>query len=452
MEPVHITKQKDAQIFFNHKDQEPTRAHISHLSHDGRGIAHVDGKITFIFGALTGEEVLFLYTKKRAKFDEAVAIEIISPSPKRSEPQCSFFGSCGGCSLQHLEPSEQINHKEQVLLEHLQHFGNVIPKSILPSLTAKPYGYRRKARYSVRYVAKKDRVLIGFRELFNARFLADINACSVLHPTLGELLSPLQDCLNTLHNKRHIAQIEAAAGENATALIIRHLEPFNKEDSDTLIAFAKKHGIWLYLQPNNYQSIYKFYPNDDQIYLTYPITNDITLNFHPADFTQINDSINKQMINQALTLLELKPSDIVLDLFCGIGNFSLPMAHEAAKVYGVEGDQKMVDRATMNAKLNDIENAAFFCADLNKPDSIFQFAKNYNKILIDPPRSGAKNVVENIDLKHVETIVYVSCNPATLARDAGVFKERGFELVTTLVMDMFTHTEHVEAMACFKRS
>jgi len=425
---------------------------ISHLSHDGRGIAHIDGKITFIFGALPGEEVLFSYTSRRAKFDEAKAVQILKASSVRTEPKCSFFGLCGGCSLQHLDQESQLVHKQSVLLEQLKHFGNVVPDNILSPLTAEPYGYRRKARFSVRYVAKKDRVLIGFRELYNPRFLAEIDSCKVLHPHIGNLIAPLQECLITLDNKKHIAQIEAAVGANATALIVRHLDILLDSNRQRLVNFAQTHNIWMFLQPGGYNSINKLWPADDNNYLTYPITENITLNFHPTDFSQINDSINRQMIKQALTLLDINKNDIVCDLFCGIGNFTLPIATKAALVYGIEGDKHMVKRASNNALNNNISNAHFFLLDLNSIETLPSLIPStFNKLLIDPPRSGAREVVENMNLDNVDTIVYISCNPATLARDAGILVKRGFALTHAGVMDMFTHTEHVEAMAAFER-
>ena len=426
---------------------------INKLSHDGRGIAHVDNKTTFVFNALPGEEVSIDYVKKRSKFDEAKACEIIKSSPERVKPNCEFFGLCGGCSLQHMDQASQVNFKQEVLLEQLEHFGKVKPENILSPLKTESYGYRRKARYSVRYVAKKDKVLIGFRERDQPRFLADINSCEVCHPNLNNLIKPLQEYLYKLENKKHIAQIEASVGDNATALIFRHLEPMSHADREILIDFAQKYNIWLFLQPGGYKTIHKIYPVDQDIYLTYNITNNVILYFHPSDFTQVNYDINRQMIQQALKFLEPKPTDIILDLFCGIGNFSLPIAQECAYVTGIEGEAAMVQRATMNAERNNIKNINFYRADLNETELLSNIIKNnkFNKLLIDPPRSGARVLVENLDLDSIEKIIYISCNPASLARDAGILAQRGFKLTHTGVMDMFTHTEHVEAMAVFDR-
>jgi 23S rRNA (uracil1939-C5)-methyltransferase len=425
---------------------------IKKLSHDGRGIAQIDGKTIFVFGALPGEQVAIDYITKRSKFDEAKAYEIINASPERALPQCQFFGLCGGCTLQHMHQDAQISFKHNVLLEQLWHFGKVKPLNILAPLRSAPYGYRRKARYSVRYIAKKDRVFVGFRELHQPRFLADINSCEVLDPHLARLLKPLQDLLYELDCKKSIAQIEAARGDNATALIIRHMERLTPADHDLLVTFAQKYNIWLFLQPGNYNSIHKIFPQDANNFLEYNIANNIILYFHPADFTQINYNINKQMIAQALYYLDLQSHDKILDLFCGVGNFSLPLAQGCERVIGIEGEALMIERAFMNAKRNELHNASFYHADLNNLEKIPTILSDfsYNKVLIDPPRSGARAVVEGLDLSSVQTLVYISCNPATLARDAGILAQRGLVLTHAGVMDMFSHTEHVEAMAVFK--
>lgn len=429
---------------------QPTPVHIEKLSHDGRGIAHINGKITFVFGALPSEHVEIIYHNKRSKFDEASVTKVLAPSALRVQPRCQFFGTCGGCSLQHMSQSAQIAFKQGVLLEQLEHFGKTKPEELLSPLMADPYGYRRKARYSVRFVKKKNKMLLGFRELFHPRFLAEISTCHVVHPSLASLIEPLQSLMGTFENKNHIAQIEAAVGENAAALVIRHLEAMPAADQQSLIEFAKAHNIWLFLQPKGYDSIHKIYPNNTEQELVYELIHGIKLYFHPTDFTQINAGINRQMISQALSLLEVGPEDTVLDLFCGLGNFSLPLAQKGAQVIGVEGDEAMTKRAAVNAHRNNL-NIQFACYDLNKSDSIQQLPKA-NKILIDPPRSGARAVVEEADLSNVERLLYISCNPATLARDAGILATRGFKLAKAGVMDMFTHTEHVEAMALFTRS
>jgi len=428
--------------------EEAQPVFVSKLSHEGRGIAHVNGKTTFVFGALPNEEVVLSYHNRRARFDEASAHKVLVPSLTRVEPRCQFFGLCGGCSLQHMSQSAQIAFKQDVLIEQLRHFGKVVPEQILPPLVAEGYGYRRKARYSVRFVKKKQKMLLGFRELFHPRFLAEINTCHVLHPKLARLIAPLQETLGGFINKEHIAQVEAAVGDNATALVVRHLEEMPASDQEELIAFAESFNVWLFLQPAGYDSIHKIWPKDSDSLLTYNLVDGVTLYFHPTDFTQVNAGINRLMIQQAIALLDPRAEDNILDLFCGLGNFSLPLAKRGARVTGIEGDARMVMRAFLNAQKNSVDSASFMALDLNKEESIACLPRA-NKVLIDPPRSGAQEIVSRLPLDQVESLLYVSCNPSTLARDAGILKDRGFGLKKVLVMDMFTHTEHVEAMALF---
>ncbi|MCD6046638.1 MAG: rlmD [Gammaproteobacteria bacterium] len=421
---------------------------ITKLSHEGRGIGHDNGKTQFVMNALPGEEVTIQKLKKHSKYDEAIAIEILEPSPERVNPPCQHFLVCGGCSLQHLDSRAQIVFKENQLKEQLQHFGHCEAKEIMLPLQADVLGYRRKARLGVKYVAKKNKVLVGFREL-NGRYLADIHYCPVLHPQFGNLIAPLSELFYSLSIRDQIPQVECAMGDEEAALIIRHLAPFTEEDLTQLKQFAESHNLAIFLQPKGPESIHKLIPNDENLFLTYALPNHhVTLAFHPADFTQVNTSINRQMIDQALHLLELKNTDEVLDLFCGIGNFSLPIARYAKSVLGVEGDPKMVQRATDNAKRNHLENVRFTAADLTKE---FAFAKNLriNKVLIDPPRSGGYEVLPHLLALNPERIVYVSCNPSTLARDAEYLTTHGYILEKAGVMDMFPHTQHVESMALF---
>lgn len=425
---------------------------IMRLSHDGRGIAQIDGKTTFVFGALAGEDVSISYLKKKSKYDEAKVEKIHKASTIRVQPRCDFFGLCGGCSLQHLDQNAQISFKQNVLLEQLQHFGKVSPLSVMPPLVANAYGYRRKARYSVRYIMKKERILVGFREMHHPRYIAEISSCQVLHPRIGLLITPLQECFSAMNNKTSIAQVEVAVGDENAALVLRHLEPLDENDRAILIGFAKLHDVWLYLQPGKLSSIHKVYPHDGRDLLSY-VVDDIGFDFHPVEFTQVNAEINQLMIKQAVSLLDLQPSDVVLDLFCGLGNFSLPMARRSQSVTGIEGERSLVNRAQKNAEKNGITNAQFLMADLNRSEELVRLVQetSCNKILIDPPRSGAEAVVSNVPLETISTLVYVSCNPATLARDAGILCQRGMQLISVGVMDMFTHTEHVEAMALFTK-
>lgn len=454
----------------------PTTSTIRSLSHDGRGIADVAGKTTFIENALPSEVVTWTLLKPHRRYNEGRALEILEPSPDRVQPKCIHFEQCGGCQLQHLSSEAQLALKQQVLLEQLRHFGGVQPETILSPLTGPQYGYRRKARLGVRHVIKKDKVLIGFREKRTGK-IADLTRCEVLHPTVGELITPLQILITQLKAHQTIPQIEVAIGDDNTALVFRHLEPLIESDIEKLIDFAKKYSIYLYLQPQDAQSVHLLWPaqkdtkpsvetgtqsnaqmntptdarTDMQVdlHLSYSLTkHQLEFKFHPLDFTQINADINQKMVNLALELLELKESDIVLDLFCGLGNFSLPLAKYVKKVVGVEGSEMMIERAQQNAKNNRLTNVEFFVQNLQSTKiegPWLQYA--FDKILIDPPRTGALELMTLLPSFLPKRIVYVSCNPATLARDVGLLDKAGFKLISTGIMDMFPHTAHVESIA-----
>lgn len=426
---------------------------IEKMDHNGLGIARIDNKTTFIFNALPNETVKFKYVYSRKAFDNGITTEVITASPERQPPKCPHFGICGGCSLQHLKPAAQISYKQQTLLEQLKHFGATEPEAILPSLTGPEYGYRNKARLGVRFVIKKDTVLVGFRER-QSNYLAQLDGCAVLNPRVGHLITPLRELIATLSAYRDIAQIEVAIGDTTTALIFRNLIELSEADQQKLIAFAEQHKLWIYLQPGNTDSVTKLHPADEQIFLSYSLPAfKLTYQFHPLDFTQVNSAINQQMIPLALQLLNLQPDDKVLDLFCGLGNFTLPLAQQAQHVIGVEGSEKMVERASMNAQTNHINNVEFYAADLMADCTNQAWAQqSYDKILLDPPRSGALEILPIIAKMQAKTIVYVSCNPATLARDAGeLVKKYGYTLTSAGVMDMFPHTAHVESIALFTK-
>jgi len=437
--------------------QEPVSAKIESLSHEGRGIARVEGKTVFVNGALPGEDALFQYKKQRPKYDEAHALEITNPAVERVEPKCEFFGLCGGCSLQHMQHDKQIEHKQSVLMEQLGHIGKVKPKSVIPPLMGPVWGYRHKARLGVKYVEKKERVLVGFREKYSP-FVADMKSCEVLHPSVGTLIEPLQCLITELSLIKQIPQIEVAIGDEVTALIFRHLADFTDEDIRKLSAFAKHHNIDIYLQSGGLDSVVPL-PGTTVRQLSYALPEfDVMLNFLPTDFTQVNLEINRAMVPRALELLDVNSEDSVLDLFCGIGNFTLPLARKAANVLGIEGEHGLVERAKQNAAFNNINNVEFQAIDLAKDDlnedfsNIDFFRGGVNKLLLDPARNGAQEVIEKMNLKSVERIVYVSCNPSTLARDVGVLvNDKGFKLEQAGVMDMFPHTTHVESIAVFSR-
>ncbi len=437
--------------------QEPVSAKIESLSHAGQGITHVSGKMVLVNGALPGEDALFQYKKQRAKYDEAAVIEVVNPAPERVDAKCEFFGLCGGCSLQHMQHEFQIEHKQSVLIEKLTQIGKVKPQSVILPLVKSQWGYRRKARLGVKYVDKKERVLVGFREKYNS-FVADINRCEVLHPSVGILIEPLQRLITVLSLIKHIPQIEVAMGDEVTALIFRHLASFNDDDISKLQAFSAQHEVDIYLQSSDPGSIVPLVgTSPGQLFYTLP-EFDVTLNFLPTDFTQVNFEMNRAMVVRTLDLLEVNSEDRVLDLFCGIGNFTLPLARRALGVLGVERESGLVERARQNAAFNKIGNVEFREVDLTR-DHVLDGMKNeefiqggFNKLLLDPARNGAREVIEKMNFNRVERMVYVSCNPSTLARDAGILvNDKGFRLEQVGVMDMFPHTTHVESIAVFHR-
>jgi 23S rRNA (uracil1939-C5)-methyltransferase len=433
---------------------ENNAVEIRSLSHDGRGIATVNQKTAFILGALPQEKVTCHITHKRGSYQEGEVRDILEASAERAVPPCQHFGICGGCSLQHMQMSMQLALKQQTLLDQLKHFGQVTPLTILPALHATEVGYRRKARLGVKFVIKKDKLLIGFREK-SSRYLADIERCAVLHPKVGEHLSLLAELISNLSAYQHIAQIEVAIGDDdQAALVFRHLTPLSEEDQQKLVSFGKTYHFHLYLQPGGHESVHKIWPTDLPDRLTYSLPDhQLAFLFHPLDFTQVNLEMNRLMINQAIQLLDIQAEDLVLDLFCGIGNFTLPMARLAKHVTGIEGSEEMVARANENAHYNAVKNVSYHAANLFADLADVPWLKmHYNKILLDPPRAGAKEILPHLMQLQAKRIVYVSCNPATLARDAGELVNRyGYQLTHAGVMNMFPHTSHIEAMAVFEK-
>jgi len=434
----------------NRKPAAPTQAHIESLNTECQGVARINDKVTFITQALLGEDVMFEYTKKNSRYDVGKTIEVVKPSDARIEPKCEHFLMCGGCQLQHMSSEHQIQEKQKILVEQFKNISKLELTNVQDAIVGESWGYRRKARLGVRYVRKKERILVGFRER-NGRFLADLNQCEVLHKTVGLHLNDLADVIQSLEMFDKIAQIEVAVGDSNTALVFRNLVELSDNDSTILAKFAKQFNFDIYMQPSGPDSVYALYPESPKLDYSLEEYN-LRYDFEPGMFTQVNYDINQKMIAKALELLELNDSDIVLDLFCGLGNFSLPMSIFSKNVIGIEGDIKLVEQAAHNATLNNINNAEFFVANLM--DDFTQLpwfrSKKYTKILIDPPRTGAELIVKDIAKLGADKIVYVSCNPATLARDAGILvNECGYTLVTAGVMDMFPHTAHVESIALF---
>ena len=424
---------------------------IDDLSHDGRGVATWGEKKVFIHGALPGERVMARLTDRKRSYDEGETLEVLQLSEHRVEPRCPHFGQCGGCSLQHYDIAHQIEAKQNSLLQNLERIGKIAPEEVWKPLTGPVWHYRRKARLSVRHVHKKERVLVGFRERYG-RFVADMQECHVLDPRIAEQLPELSALIYSMDAKASIPQLEVACGDELCALVFRHLAPLSETDLEKLRDFARSSGIAVLLQPKGPDSIHCLEP--EAVELSYKIPEfGIEIFFGPSDFVQVNAAMNQAMIGRAMELLDPAADDRILDLFCGLGNFTLPIATRVAEVVGVEGDSALVSRAGSNAARNGLDTVLFHAADLNEdPGSAPWLRKPYDKVLVDPPRSGAEFILPHIAASGASRVVYVSCHPASLARDAGILVQQfGFRLVGAGVMDMFPHTGHVESIALFER-
>lgn len=430
---------------------EPFVVRIDDLTHEGRGVARREGKAVFVAGALPGEEISCVYTARRGRYDEARLLAVLTAAPERIEPRCAHFGVCGGCALQHLEFARQLAIKERWLLDSLTHIGKVQPDAVLEPMTGPLWGYRRRARLGVKYVAKKGRVLVGFRERHSA-FLADLRRCEVLDERIGGLLEELAALIEALSIRDRLPQIEVAGGDAWMGLSFRVLAPPTETDRTQLRQFGEHHGFAIYLQPGGPESVQPLWP--EQSTLTYRLPRyELELEFQPYHFVQINAAINQQLVERASALLEIGPKDRVLDLFCGLGNFTLALARQAREVVGVEGDVSLVEWARRNAARNGVNNAAFHAADLAGELTGQPWLQGgYDKILLDPPRSGALEMLPHIAALSARRVVYVSCHPATLARDVGELVHRfGYRLAAAGVLDMFPHTAHVESIAVLVR-
>jgi 23S rRNA (uracil1939-C5)-methyltransferase len=425
---------------------------VHDLVHDGRGVARrPDGKTVFVSGALSGERVRATVRDRHRNYDEASTDEVLSASAHRVDPRCAHYGLCGGCVLQHLEPTAQIAAKQKTLLDNLQRIGNVAPASVLPALSGAPWGYRRRGRLSVRYVEKKGRTLVGFREV-NGKYVADVAECPVLDPRIGTRIHRIGALVSAMDARSSLPQIEIAIADDTVALVFRHLQPLSDDDRRRLVEFARAEDIAVLLQPGNNDTVHPLWP--ERIELSFRIPDyDVALDFRPLDFIQVNGPMNERMIAHALALLDPQPDEDVLDLFCGLGNFTLPIARRARSVVGVEGEHGLVERARHNALKNGIANAEFFVADLAADQRHAEWAtRRYHKLLLDPARAGADLAIAWLPNRHLKRIVYVSCHPGSLARDAGLLvHEHGFKLKAAGVMDMFPHTAHVESIALFER-
>lgn len=431
---------------------------IESLDHEGRGVGHTEDKTIFVEGALPGERVHYSSYRKKPNFEQAQASEILQASPFRVTPRCRWFGICGGCSHQHLEESAQVAAKQRVLEDCFTHIGKVKPEAMLSPIHGPTWGYRRRARLSVRHVVKKGGVLVGFHER-RSSYVADMGGCEVLPQRISRLLPRLRQLVEGLSIRDRLPQIELAAGDNVDVLVLRVLEPPSPEDEALLRDFADANEVQFWLQPKGPDTAYPFHPLDAPE-LDYRLDEfDLVMPFRPTEFTQVNQDINAMLVRRAMRLLDPKPGERIADFFCGLGNFTLPIARQGARVLGIEGAAGLVARGIENAARNGLSaNTEFRVADLFKmtPEIYAALCNDegaFDKLLIDPPRDGAIDLVKSLPEEGApHRIVYVSCSPATLARDAAVLvHQKGYRLVTAGVANMFPHTAHVESIALFER-
>ncbi|HCI52164.1 MAG TPA: 23S rRNA (uracil(1939)-C(5))-methyltransferase RlmD [Gallionella sp.] len=430
------------------------RVTIESLDQEGRGIAHAEGKVIFIEGALTGEVVSYASYRKKPSFELAQMTALHRAASIRVEPKCKHYGMCGGCSMQHLDSRVQVAVKQRILEDSLSRIGKVKPESILPAIYGQAWGYRERARISAKYVIKKEKMLVGFHEK-RSSFVADMQSCEILEPKVASLIQPLANLLAGLSIRDKLPQIEVAVGENVYVLVLRIMAPLSSEDEAALRAFADQHSVQFWLQTKGPETVVPFYPLDAPE-LTYSLPEfGVVMPFAPGEFTQVNSQLNRVMISRAIRLLDPQKGERIVDFFCGLGNFTLPIARSGAQVTGIEGSDALVKRAAQNAASNTLSaNTAFSARNLFEMDEAALAALGrFDKWLIDPPRDGAMELVKSITPEIApDLIVYVSCNPATLARDAAELVLRGYVLKSAGVMNMFPQTSHVESIAVFVRS
>jgi 23S rRNA (uracil1939-C5)-methyltransferase len=430
-----------------------TEAVIESIDHEGVGVAHVDGKVTFIDGGVTGERVEFTRRRSRGNFDLGTVTQVLRESPQRVTPRCRYFGTCGGCAMQHVDAFAQVAAKQRVLEDNLERIGKVKPEQILPPIVGPAWGYRTRARLSVHYVAKKGGVLVGFHER-KSSFVADTTSCEVLPPAVANLIPELREMFTSMKIRDRVPQLELAVGDSVTVFVLRHLEPIPDEDAAKLRAFADRHGIQWWLQPQGPDGAHAFHPLEAPA-LDYGLPEfGLSLRYRPTEFTQVNAGVNRILVKRAVDLLDPAEHERVGDLFCGLGNFSLPLATRSAHVVGMEGSPGLVARAGENARLNGLDSRATFLAHDLYTDAEGALARlgPVDKLLIDPPRDGAMEICKALPEPGPSRIVYVSCSPSTLARDAGVLVNvKGYRLAAAGVVNMFPHTGHVESIALFAR-
>ena len=426
---------------------------IESLDHEGRGVAHVDGKAIFVEGALPGERVEYSSYRKKPSYEKAQVTRIVKASSQRVEPRCPHYGMCGGCSMQHLDSNAQASAKQRVLEDAFWHIGQLRPEVIYPPITGPAWGYRYRARLSVRLVQKKGGVLVGFHER-KSSFVAEMGQCEVVPPHVSALIMPLRALVGQMSIPDRLPQIEVAIGDAQTALVFRHLEVLTANDKSLLRAFADMHRVTIYLQPKGPDTVHLFYPEDaEALYYSLPEFG-VKMQFRPVDFTQVNHGINRMLLRRALKLLDPQPGERIADMFCGLGNFTLPIARSGATVVGVEGAKALVDRALKNAELNGLaQRTEFGVSNLfEATEESVAALGHFDRMLIDPPREGAAELCKALGADAPRRIVYVSCSPATLARDAAILvHEKGYVLKGAGIANMFPQTSHVESIALFER-
>ena len=421
------------------------------LTHDGRGVVKIDGKVWFIDGAIPGETISFIKTGRRKSYGLGRIEEVVTASPERVVPDCNYFGVCGGCSLQHIDVAAQLRLKEKLVIDQMSKIGGIHISDLRPPIESPPWGYRRRARLSVRLVPKKGGVLVGFREKRKS-YVTNLDLCMTLDRRVGGLLPSLQSLISSFSIPDKVPQVEVAVGDRDVALVFRHLAALGPGDLNNLGSYARTHQIQCYLQPGGKETVRPYFPVQP-LMLEYGLENgSIRVQFSPTDFTQVNHTVNESLVATALGELELGAEDRVLDLFCGVGNFSLPIASRVSQVVGVENDPALVDRASQNASLNGFRNTEFQRRDLYEESLNSWCPGSFNKLIIDPPRSGAQEVAMGLVPRvRPQRIVYVSCNPATLARDSAILiSNNKYRLQSLRVIDMFPHTTHVEVLAVFE--
>ena len=434
------------------KSNEVLTLEVVDLSHDGQGIAKHNGRAVFIDGVLPGEIVTVQLLRHRKGVQEAVLNEVITPSPDRVDPKCQHYKLCGGCVEQHLDSAKQLQFKQTHLLENMVRIGKVEVPEVLPPLQARIWNYRRRARLGARFVIQKNRTLVGFRERSGSK-LADIQRCVVLHEPLDTLIEPLSLLLTQLSVRDKVPQVECAVADNVIAMVIRILDDVTEPDLELLTQFQSQYRVQIYLQREGYDTIKPLTPENAQPLMYCLPQFNLEYEFLPNDFIQVNGELNQLMISKALELLRVNKEDRVADLFCGIGNFTLPLAQRAHSVLGVEGEVNLVTRAKANAIRNGLHNVEFIVGNLFEDQQGAPWTRGkYNKVLLDPPRAGAREILSMLPRMGAERIVYISCHPGTLARDTGILvNELGYTLLSAGVLDMFPHTAHVESLAVFEK-